>query len=827
MPSADCLAGVCDPATKTCVEQILPGNCYVGATAATETTEATPGECYATGDTNPRNACQHCSPTDDATARVWSFKPGQTGWESESVIDGATGELVPECVDPCDRYCAQVESSCVGDVRQYSDGPVSGAATDDNGFMDCRQFCQRNWLQPDKPDGGAPLASDARGGDAIACRYAAAQGAVKGGSDALLLCPFAGGTGGNLCGSWCENYCHLAALNCSIFPTYDSCLEQCANVSTNPSDGPRTGDNIQCRIYFAGLAALENASANCKEASIGGTSACVNASDIKGDSCFNPLRVDRIPFFAEASTKGARSDYRTPCAPDAPAEEPSLGPGTPDHTWALDAEVGETYTITLTPSFAANLVVLTNTCGALRCGGGSAFAKADENATLTFNPTATGTYYILIDGHETPDVPPAQISGGYTLAVDRGPTCADYCTKVTQVCSEASTRQYGMGALPEGKTGYDECLIYCSKEAKLPSGSTSDSYGNTVGCRLFHTLKAEQVAASIDVCSMSESDRAAKVAEIDALCEAAGKSGGESCGSTCDNFCHVATARCTGANQAFESASQCEKNCNNYADGQPLDTSGNSKWCRLNFLAAAPVAFVAPEGDAPPANAADLATACAAAKDKSSACQGDCISNCAGKQCGQTSCGKSCGSCGSGLSCDTAGQCVPDCTRYCEQALCNCPSSYPNSAACLTQCAEETAKAAGGASTLLECMTWHAAHATDVVDAELTSYRCGKAGSEGWAKCGSWCHTYCDLAMENCAGTPKLYNTIEDCQTACSLIPVDSGSIAVGFPNPQGDTVQCRLGFLFSAKQTPALSCPEAVPAELSTPGSSKVCASK
>jgi hypothetical protein len=122
-------------------------------------------------------------------------------------------------------------------------------------------------------------------------------------------------------------------------------------------------------------------------------------------------------------------------------------------------------------------------------------------------------------------------------------------------------------------------------------------------------------------------------------------------------------------------------------------------------------------------------------------------------------------------------------------------------------------------------MTWHAAHAADVVDADLLAYRCGKAGPGGWGACTTWCATYCDLAMENCTSTAKLFDSKEECEAACAQIPVDADAIAVGFPSDPGDSVQCRLGFLLAAKLTPGLSCPEAIPADLAPPGASKVCA--
>ena len=45
-------------------------------------------------------------------------------------------------------------------------------------------------------------------GNTIGCRLYHAGAAA---ADPVLHCPHAGPTGGNVCGSWCDNYCQLMA----------------------------------------------------------------------------------------------------------------------------------------------------------------------------------------------------------------------------------------------------------------------------------------------------------------------------------------------------------------------------------------------------------------------------------------------------------------------------------------------------------------------------------------------------------------------------------------------------------------------------------------
>jgi hypothetical protein len=92
-------------------------------------------------------------------------------------------------------------------------------------------------------------------GNTIGCRLYHAGAAA---ADPVLHCPHAGPTGGNTCGSWCDNYCQLMAKNCTgSNAVYDAatCMTKCALIPTSGHVNDTTGDSVQCRIYHLGAAA--------------------------------------------------------------------------------------------------------------------------------------------------------------------------------------------------------------------------------------------------------------------------------------------------------------------------------------------------------------------------------------------------------------------------------------------------------------------------------------------------------------------------------------------------------------------------------------------
>lgn len=158
----------------------------------------------------------------------------------------------------CDRYCDVIMSACTS-VPQYTSREAC--------FAYCDDFAK------------LPIGvEDDQEGNSVECRIYHAT--VASATSPELHCPHAGQSGGGVCGTYCENYCHLMLENCT---TYDAtgeaaCLTECGSVPDTGEPNGMTGNNIQCRIHFAGLAGAEQATADalCAAADITTSGECVD-----------------------------------------------------------------------------------------------------------------------------------------------------------------------------------------------------------------------------------------------------------------------------------------------------------------------------------------------------------------------------------------------------------------------------------------------------------------------------------------------------------------------------------------------------------------------
>jgi hypothetical protein len=148
-------------------------------------------------------------------------------------LAGACGKTEEEKKNQgCLDYCAAVEAACPAGTT-FAQYPA-------HGLIECYDYC----------DGAAALALGSAGdtsGDTVACRLTHAELAL---ADPATHCVSAGPTGGNVCGTWCENYCTLALRNCTFFADRATCLTTCAGFPTNgPLDA--MSDSVQCRVMEA------------------------------------------------------------------------------------------------------------------------------------------------------------------------------------------------------------------------------------------------------------------------------------------------------------------------------------------------------------------------------------------------------------------------------------------------------------------------------------------------------------------------------------------------------------------------------------------------
>ena len=174
--------------------------------------------------------------------------------------DGGPRDGGPGAPVSCSEYCTEAIASCTGANTIY---PSMEA---------CVTYCTTNagWAQGMRGDVA---------GNTISCRHYHSNN-VRKFSDPDTHCPHSGPSGGNACGTWCENYCQLALRNCTganqVYASEAECTAACPAIADDGEAGAMSGDSIQCRIYHLGVAGTDAASAtmHCPHGSATPTGPC-------------------------------------------------------------------------------------------------------------------------------------------------------------------------------------------------------------------------------------------------------------------------------------------------------------------------------------------------------------------------------------------------------------------------------------------------------------------------------------------------------------------------------------------------------------------------
>ena len=182
---------------------------------------------------------------DTATSGDTAAKPdtatGDTGPADTAPMDTATGDTAA-AAPTCEAYCKAVTANCKDANAQYKDE------------AECLGYC--------KTQGKLPVGTaDDKSGNTIGCRSYHA-GAAAG--DPATHCSHAGKTGGNVCGTWCDNYCHLVDKSCLMTKNdmdtdAAGCAAKCATLKSDGKPNDAAGDTVQCRIYHLGVAGTDEA----------------------------------------------------------------------------------------------------------------------------------------------------------------------------------------------------------------------------------------------------------------------------------------------------------------------------------------------------------------------------------------------------------------------------------------------------------------------------------------------------------------------------------------------------------------------------------------
>ena len=746
--------------------------------------------------------------------------------------------------DPtCSYYCGTIQAACTGDNAQYDSAEA------------CEAYCATY--------GALPLgSSDDTAGNTVGCRTYHAGVALN--VDPDLHCAHAGPTGGDVCGSWCDNYCHLSQTNCTgadaLYADESACATACAGLSTDGEPGDADGASVQCSIYHLGVAGNADAggpTTHCPHGAVDGGGVCVDASQLEGANCDSPLVVGSLPYTMDGDTTSASAEVKSGCV------NLFTGEGSNDHVYSYTADADMAVTATLTAtSFDSAFYVTTDCSGEeATCLDHADIAGAGEVESLSWDAVAGTTYFIVVDGFGSS----SNFAGTYTLSIaDATPelTCGFYCAAMAQACS-GSNAQYADEA---------ECLAFCETWGAFDQGTLEDVDGNTLGCRIYHA----GVAADADA---------------DLHCPHAGPSGGGVCGSWCDSYCGLVGQNCTGAEELFADDAACVSACEAYSDtGAAGDDAGDTVQCRIYHAgapAAADAALHCPHADIDGGGVCttlpgDTCAAPFAVGALPYTGTGDTIGAGADYE-------NECGFGGSGagdqvwsITVDFDGSIVVDLTPThdsilyvfsdCAAGTClavddeigdgvaeqitfpvssgstyyivvdgwgtgegsyelvvskgldnsapelTCEylcglldlactgenAQYDDTAACVDYCQTAGAFPDGDLSdtdgNTVGCRIYHAGVALSG-DAEL---HCPHAGPTGAGVCGTWCENYCSLALQNCTGGDELYADEATCLTACDGLASDAAPGAVS-----GDSVQCRVYHLGApAAGDPVTHCP-------------------
>lgn len=164
----------------------------------------------------------------------------------------------------CPAYCAEALQFCpVGTKHQIYPNPST-----------CNSTCERwaGWPKGTKDQSNYDT-------NTVGCRMVHLEAAA---ADQGTHCPHASPSGGNQCGTWCDNYCSLALRNCGSVGLYaddQACRTACAQIKTTGGPSDITGDSVQCRIHFLVLAGSEPG--NAEQVKI----YCSNGGFSGGDEC--------------------------------------------------------------------------------------------------------------------------------------------------------------------------------------------------------------------------------------------------------------------------------------------------------------------------------------------------------------------------------------------------------------------------------------------------------------------------------------------------------------------------------------------------------------
>lgn len=159
-------------------------------------------------------------------------------------------------LDLCESYCSTMMANCSGANAQFES------------MDECLTLCEAaGWREGQEGDSG---------GNSLHCRITHAGDLAI--DDPETHCPHAGPTGGEMCGSYCENYCFYSNTHCAELHAYEdiaSCVSACDKLMPRGgASAAADGNSVECRIRYAVEAAKTGDAASCAPADVHGNDVC-------------------------------------------------------------------------------------------------------------------------------------------------------------------------------------------------------------------------------------------------------------------------------------------------------------------------------------------------------------------------------------------------------------------------------------------------------------------------------------------------------------------------------------------------------------------------
>jgi hypothetical protein len=484
---------------------------------------------------------------------------------AQASASGGTQCRTPDPEPSCDSYCDLVTRHCFGEFALYSSEEA------------CSEYCH---FVADFDEGILGETS----GNTLACRIH--YGNAVGLDDPEAGCAAAGPAGGNVCGSWCDNYCDLAMKNCdgenALYDSRDSCMDACADLPVDDSSDALTGDAVQCRIDILGGPAYVNpelycvdTSEYCMEMETGADGGILDAGSTDGglslltcETYCQEIMVSCAGQYAQYDTYGECLDYCDEAGQWEAGEISSL----PENTLGCRYYFAGQAALEKPEIYCGRAGFF----GADHCGTWCENYCAvvlqscqEEDAIYEDESDCMASCSLFSDEGTAGDATGDTVQCRLTQAAD-----AFFVADITPYCASAGQSEYGV-------CSNQNCVYYCSMMDENCSLLESDGGVCEEDCAaLRETGYPGATRGDTLQCRIQYADQAAETDDEEICLSASIASTENACVDGCAYYCDLTETACTDGTHDLSWSTTCLDVCASYALGAATETTGDTYYCR-------------------------------------------------------------------------------------------------------------------------------------------------------------------------------------------------------------------------------------------------------